>query len=126
MKHKIDNIKLSQQTKDQLIRLKRITGIEQWNILCRWAFCLSMAEPKNPPSVKIPADSSVEMTWKTFAGEHAAIYEALLIDRIARTGGKVNKESMLKTLRAHITRGVTYLTAKRSMKGIADSMREVA
>jgi hypothetical protein len=26
----------------QLIRLKTRTGITQWNILCRWAFCLSL------------------------------------------------------------------------------------
>ena len=31
----LDNIRLSQKAKDQLIRLKRHTGIEHWNVLCR-------------------------------------------------------------------------------------------
>ena len=37
----IDHIRLSQQAKDQLIKLKRVTGIEHWNVLCRWALCVS-------------------------------------------------------------------------------------
>lgn len=64
----IDYIRLSQQGKDQLIKLKRYTGIEHWNVLCRWAFCLSLSEPSVPPNAKIPADSNVEMTWKVFGG----------------------------------------------------------
>jgi len=58
----VDHMRLSQQAKDQLIKLKRNTGIEHWNVLRRWAFCLSLAEPGAPPEAKIPADSNVEMT----------------------------------------------------------------
>lgn len=123
---KIDSIRLSQQSRDQLIRLKRITGIEQWNTLCRWAFCLSIAEETNPPSTKIPADSSVEMTWKTFAGEHAELYHALLLERVIGEGKEPSKESLLQGLRAHITRGIVYLTARRELKDIAGLIKEVA
>ena len=42
----LKQIRLSSQAKEQLIRLKTRTGIQQWNILCRWAFCLSLAEPE--------------------------------------------------------------------------------
>ena len=42
------------QAKEQLIRLKTRTGIPQWNILCRWAFCLSLAEPTPPTPIEIP------------------------------------------------------------------------
>ena len=38
MEPPIDRIKLSQSARDQLIKLKRITKIDQWNVLCRWAF----------------------------------------------------------------------------------------
>jgi DNA sulfur modification protein DndE len=55
----IDHIRLSKQAREQLIRLKRHTGIEHWNVLCRWAFCRSLAEPSVPPPAKIPADSNV-------------------------------------------------------------------
>ena len=33
----IEHIRVSQHAKDQLIRLKRVTGIKNWNVLCRWA-----------------------------------------------------------------------------------------
>jgi DNA sulfur modification protein DndE len=45
----IKQIRLSSQAKDQLIRLKTKTGIQQWNVLCRWAFCLSLRQAKPPP-----------------------------------------------------------------------------
>ncbi|WP_435947067.1 DndE family protein [Dryocola sp. BD586] len=32
----IDNVRLSEKAKQQLITLKRRTGIENWNVLCRW------------------------------------------------------------------------------------------
>lgn len=34
----IEHIRLSQQAKEQLTRLKRWTGLKHWNELCRWAF----------------------------------------------------------------------------------------
>jgi len=123
---KIDSIRLSQQSRDQLIRLKRITGIEQWNTLCRWAFCLSLSEDTDPPKTKIPSDSSVEMTWKTFAGEHEDLYQALLIDRAQKEGGEITKDTLLNCLRAHITRGIVFLTARKELKDIAGLLREVA
>ena len=123
---KIDSIRLSQQSRDQLIRLKRITGIEQWNTLCRWAFCLSLSEDTDPPKTKIPSDSSVEMTCKTFAGEHEDLYQALLIDRAQKEGGEITKDALLNCLRAHITRGIVFLTARKELKDIAGLLREVA
>ena len=44
----IKQIKLSAQAREQLIRLKTRTGLSQWNILCRWAFCLSLKQPSPP------------------------------------------------------------------------------
>jgi DNA sulfur modification protein DndE len=116
----IESIKLPQQAKDQLIRLKRITGIEQWNILCRWAFCLSIAEKRNPPREHVPTDSSIEMTWRTFAGEHAAAYQVLLTIRAKEEDILEDKDEMANFLRAHIVRGIGYLTARRELNSIAN------
>ena len=66
----VKQIRLSLQARDQLIRLKSRTGIQQWNILCRWAFGLSLRETTPPTPVDIPSDSNVEMTWHVFGGEH--------------------------------------------------------
>ena len=73
MTSEIERFKLSKSAKDQLSKLKRYTKIDQWNILCRWAFCRSLAEPTQPSPVPIPADSNVEMTWRVFGGELADI-----------------------------------------------------
>ena len=40
----IKQIKLSNQSKDRLSRLKGKTGIKNWNVLCRWALCYSLGE----------------------------------------------------------------------------------
>ena len=70
--------RVSSQAKEQLIRLKVKTGISQWNILCRWAFCVSLAEPSPPTPIKIVADSNVEMAWPVFGGDHHELYLGLL------------------------------------------------
>ncbi len=59
----IRQVRLSGQAREQLIRLKTRTGIAQWNVLCRWAFCLSLHQPTPPTPIEIVADSNVEMDW---------------------------------------------------------------
>ena len=109
----IDHVRLPAETRDRLIVLKRRTGIRQWNVLCRWAFCLSLAEEKPPPMHDVRADSNVEMTWQTFAGRHAGILMALLKSRCLRDGMDISDDTLTITLRAHIRRGASYLTTKK-------------
>lgn len=122
----IDNIRLGQQSRDQLIRLKRITGIEHWNVLCRWAFCLSIADKNPPPLPKLSGDAAVEMTWKTFAGEHADTFIALLIQRAHEEASRADREALSDLVRIHITRGIGFLTARRQMNGIHDMLNIAA
>lgn len=116
----IDHIKLSQTAKDQLIELKRKTGIEHWNVLCRWAFCLSLAEDTVPPNAKIPADSNVEMSWKVFGGQHAELYLALLKQSLLRDGLPTDAETLGSMFRLHLHRGIAYLAGNRSLNRIDD------
>lgn len=115
----IDYIRLSQQGKDQLTKLKRYTGIEHWNVLCRWAFCLSLSEPSVPPNARIPADSNVEMTWKVFGGRHHEIYLALLKERCLRDGLDTDPETLNHQFRLHLHRGVSYLAGNRNLRDIS-------
>lgn len=115
---KLHRFYLSQQAKDQLVKLKRVTGIKHWNVLCRWAFCISLAEPSDPPMAHIPADSTVEMTWHTFAGNYHDIYMALLKQRCVEAGLVLTAEVLLEQLRLHIHRGIGYLFADRGIKNI--------
>lgn len=116
----IEHIRLSQQAKDQLVRLKRLTGIENWNVLCRWAFCVSLSEQGVPPAARIPADSNVEMSWKVFGGRYADTYMALLKERCIRDGFGVDTESMTQQFRLHLHRGISYLTGNKSLRSIKD------
>lgn len=116
----VEHIRLSQQAKDQLVKLKRVTGIEHWNVLCRWAFCTSLAEQSVPPPGKIPADSNVEMSWRVFGGRHADLYLALLKERCVRDGLGTDPETLAQQFRLHLHRGVSYLFGNKQLRKIDD------
>lgn len=116
----IEHIRLSQQAKDQLIKLKRVTGIEHWNVLCRWALCTSLAEQGVPPTAKIPADSNVEMSWKVFGGRYADIYLALLKERCVHDGLGTDSEVLAQQFRLHLHRGISYLAGNKNLRKIDD------
>jgi DNA sulfur modification protein DndE len=116
----IEHIKLSRQAKDQLIKLKRVTGIEHWNVLCRWAFCVSLAEHSVPPPARIPADSNVEMSWRVFGGRLADLYLALLKERCLRDGLPTDPETLAQQFRLHLHRGISYLFANKELRKIDD------
>ncbi len=112
----IEHIRLSKQAREQLIRIKRYTGIEHWNVLCRWAFCRSLAEVSVPPPARIPADSNVEMSWKVFGGRYHEIYLALLRERCLRDGLGVDDELLASQFRLHLHRGIAYLASDRRLR----------
>jgi len=121
----VEHIHLSQQAKDQLIKVKRGTGIQNWNTLCRWAFCLSLNEPGIPPPAKIPADSSVEMSWKVFGGPYAEVYWALLKERCRQDKLGTNSDILAAQFRLHLHRGIGYLAADKTIKNISALLRRL-
>jgi DNA sulfur modification protein DndE len=121
----LDRIQLSQQAKDQLLKLKRNTGIKHWNVLCRWAFCASLAEPSPPPAAKIPADGNVEMTFKVFGGAQHELYLALLRARCRRDGHGTDDDTLAAQLRLHLHRGIGYLFADRRIQRIGDLFKRL-
>ncbi|MBD1919657.1 DNA sulfur modification protein DndE [Microcoleus sp. FACHB-831] len=120
MESPIDRIKLSQTAKEQLTKLKRITKIEQWNILCRWAFCRSLAEPTTPSPVPIPADSNVEMSWRVFGGDISDILLLALKQRCHNDGFGTDRETLALQFRLHLHRGIGYLAGDPNIKKIED------
>ncbi len=105
----IDSIKLSEKQKQQLMRLKTKTGIDNWNVLCRWALCLSLAEETIPPYEDIPSNSNVEMSWKVFAGEYADVYLAVLREAYKKQSSQLQGVSFGEFLKLHINRGVSFI-----------------
>ena len=116
----IKQIRLSSQAKDQLIWLKRKTGIAQWNVLCRWAFCLSLSEPTPPTPIDIQADSNVEMSWPVFGGEYHELYMALLKERCERDGLGCSVQVVRKQFQLHLHRGIGYLATPNKIRSISD------
>ena len=119
-------IRLSSQAKEQLIRLKTRTGIPHWNILCRWAFCVSLAEPTPPTPIEVPADSNVEMSWPVFGGEYHELYLAVLKARCVRDGLATDSETLNRQFRLHLHRGISYLATPNKIRGISDLVQMVA
>ncbi len=116
----IETVRLSDRARVQLITLKRRTGIQQWNILCRWALCVSLAERSAPPDDEIPADSSVEMSWRVFTGGHERVYWALAVQRARLEGYGQTREEVQRCVRLHLHRGISYLAGSRKLNDIAD------
>lgn len=116
----IKQIRLSNQAKEQLIRLKMRTGIKHWNTLCRWALCLSLREATPPTPIDIPADSNVEMTWHVFGGEHHELYLALLKERCVRDGLDTSPEMLARQFRLHLHRGIGYLATPNKIRSVRD------
>jgi DNA sulfur modification protein DndE len=119
----LKQIRLSIQAREQLIRLKTRTGISQWNILCRWAFCLSL---RQPTPLEEPAYSNVEMSWPVFGGEAQDLYPALLKERCVRDGLGTADEVLARQFRLHLHRGIRYLATPQAVRSIADLVRLAA
>jgi DNA sulfur modification protein DndE len=107
----VRQIRLSNHARERLIRLKAKTGIQNWNILCRWALCLSLSEPSVPQDKDIPADSNVEMSWHVFGGEFHELYSAAVKQRCIEDGLGTSPDVVAKYFRLHLHRGIDYLSA---------------
>lgn len=114
----VESIRVSKQGRDQLVTLKRRTGIENWNVICRWALCMSLAEPSPPRDQKIEADSAIEMAWRTFAGENDRVFEALMRQRCREDGIEPTDANAAHQLRLHLHRGISYLAGDPKVSGI--------
>ncbi len=115
----IETVRLSEKAKTQLILLKRRTGIQNWNVLCRWGFCFSLQEQSKPPYEKIQTDSSLEMTWKVFAGAHPEVYLALLVQRCKQDGLELDHKTLNEQFKLHLHRGIAYLATYPKLTHIA-------
>ncbi len=118
MKPPIEHIRLSSQAKDQLIRLKRDTGIANWNVLCRWAFLLSCADKTRPETVDLRTDSNVEMSWKVFCGDHQVPLESIFFFRCSQDNIATESERTVE-FRKHLGRGIGMLCGMQKRLNLA-------
>jgi DNA sulfur modification protein DndE len=107
----IERVRLSAAAKQQLSTLKRRTGIEHYNVLCRHAVCASIANPTKVPEESLQYSGGLEIEWKTFAGDSEATLTNLLIVRALEEEGVASPIAVRKILQAHIHRGLSYLVS---------------
>lgn len=119
----IKQVRLSQQAKDQLSRLKGKTGIKNWNILCRWALCYSLSEKTLPTDIPITRDSNLEMSWLTFGGDYFELYEALVKAWCIRMQLPTNDETVAKYFRLNLERGIAHLCGTGFIKSHDDLVK---
>lgn len=114
----IETIYITPQGRDQLIQIKRWTGIQTWNVMCRWAFCVSIAEPSAPTPLAHSSERGIEIEWRVFGGAYRDVYLALLKHR-CRTDGFDLSDSELRTqFHLHLHRGIAYLATDRGIRHI--------
>ena len=119
----VKQIRLSQQAKDRLSRLKGKTGIKNWNVLCRWALCYSLHEGTVPTDIPINSDSTLEMSWYTFCGEYSELYSALIITWCREKGLSTDDQTLAKYFKLHLERGIAYLSGTNFIKNIEDLLQ---
>ena len=110
----IDRVKISAAAKQQLSTLKKRTGIEHYNVICRHALCVSLANPSKVPDENIQLSGGLEIDWRTFAGNADETILNLLIVRALIDESNNSTESIRRTLSAHIHRGLSYLTSNQN------------
>ena len=104
----IDQLRTSTSLKNLLTRIKGITSIQNWNVLCRWGFCFSIKQSTLPRMVDEKLDG-VEIDYDVLVGKNKIIYTQLLINNLRKNNIEINKENLTKYLYAHVNRGINII-----------------
>ena len=115
---KIEQLRTSSTVKNLLTRIKGITSIQNWNVLCRWGFCLSIKQSSIPRMVDEKLDG-IEIDYDTLVGKNKSIYTQLLINNIRHHNIEVNTANLTSHLYAHVNRGINIIYNYK-MKSISD------
>jgi DNA sulfur modification protein DndE len=116
MKPPVDHVRVSTKGKDILIKIKRNTGLEHWNELCRIALCRSLANPSPPAKFDKTGDSAIDIEWKTFAGAYQQELSALVYYRANFDSINITqKDDLAEYFRSHLERGIISLQNIKSI-----------
>ncbi|GLZ26425.1 hypothetical protein Pstu01_30940 [Stutzerimonas stutzeri] len=109
----IDRIRLTAVAKIQLSTLKKRTGMEHNNSICRHALCLSLAHSSMPPNENLSFNGGLEIDWRTFTGGNEELYINLVLVSIGCSKDAANAD-FREILVRHIHRGLSLMTSRDS------------
>ncbi len=118
MDNPIERVRISKTAEKQLLKLKRSTKIKQWNTLCRWAFCRSLAESTLPSPVPVETTSHVEIAWNIFGGDIADMLLIALKQRCHQDGLGTDYDTIKQQFTLHLHRGIAYLAGDTKIQQI--------
>ena len=118
MEAPVDHVRVSPQSREILNRLKLRTGITQWNILCRWAYCASLAQDSEPKYRQ--GKGTIElMDWQTFAGSQSVLFANLLALRLNEAlRSRSRPPTPSDYFRAHVERGIEMLHSNSTLNDL--------
>lgn len=117
----LDRVRLTISERSLLSKLKSRTGIDNWNIFARWAFCYSIGKASEINLNEEDGEYGVEMSWVVFSGKNYKIYQDLLIQECSRLRLKPTKTNLNKVLRAHLRNGIRQIfTQTKSLDDLFD------
>jgi DNA sulfur modification protein DndE len=123
MKPPVETVRISNRGREILIKIKRNTGIDRWNEICRVALCHSLANQSRPPKAQKNWDSGIEIEWKTFAGELSDLLSSAVLFRAKVDGIDVGKKECVSDyFRAHLERGISGIQNSKGIAGYIEAM----
>lgn len=117
-------VRITNRGRDQLITIKRRTGLEHWNVISRWALALSLRENTPPPKLDQSGDSNVEMSWDVFSGGQRELWHAVALQRYSEKPG--THENLGQFIRAHVHRGIQMMSAQGQNASIVEMALSIA
>ena len=109
----IERVKLTSAAKQQLTTMKKRTGIEHYNVICRHALILSLSNPSPVPTENFQFSNGLEIDWNVFTGGEGATYLNLLLTRAKEENVECTEANIRQLLVSHLHRGLSYLVAKK-------------
>lgn len=116
----MERVKLTSAARNQLATIKRRTGIEHNNAICRHALCISLANPSVPPDENFAFTGGLEIDWRTLTGGQDDLYTNLLIVRLLSEGKRVTEDAIRQVFLQHVHRGLSYLVSRREEDLLAE------
>ena len=119
MKPIVETVRISEKGRDILIKIKRRTGIHNWNILCRIAYIKAISTKKINAKIDNKSEKLIEMDWKTFVGKHDELISSLTYYKANQIGIDINnKKKLTEFFRNHLEFGIYNLNNMKTVKDL--------